>query len=121
MSESVEEQIGSHIARLRKEREITQEQLAELVNMAPETISRIERGASVPSLKTLEKISEALHTSLKMLFDFKYRQETTSAIEKESMKLLAYLKAKKAGDIKMGHRILKGIFDQIEENYRHRK
>ncbi len=121
MPKSVEKQIGNHIARLRKEREITQEQLAELVNVAPETISRIERGASVPSLKTLEKISEALHTSLKDLFDFKYRQEIVSEIEKESMKLLTYLKAKKADDIKMGHRILKGIFEQIEKNYQLKK
>ncbi|HDH12893.1 MAG TPA: XRE family transcriptional regulator [Nitrospirae bacterium] len=117
MPESVEKQIGIQIARIRKEHEITQEQLAELVDVAPETISRIERGTSIPSLKTLEKISAALHISLKDLFDFKYRQKPLPAIEKESMKLLTFLKAKKADDIKMSHRILKSIFEQIEKNY----
>lgn len=44
MSNSVEKLIGARIARIRKEREITQEQLAELVDVATETISRLERG-----------------------------------------------------------------------------
>jgi len=33
------------------------------------------------------------------------------------MKLLACLKTKKVDDIKIGSRILKGIFEQIEKNY----
>ncbi len=85
---------------------------------SPLTISRIECGTSIPSLKTLERISEALHISLKDLSDFKYRQKPLPAIEKESMKLLTFLKAKKADDIKMSCRILKSIFEQIEKNYR---
>ena len=55
---------------------------------SPLTISRIEREASIPSVKTLEKISAALHISLKDLFDFEYRQKPLPTIEKESMKPL---------------------------------
>ncbi len=84
MSKSVEKLIGAQIAGIRKDREITQERLAELVDVAAETISRLERGVSIPSLKTLEKISRVLHTSLKDLFDFEYRQKPLPAIEKES-------------------------------------
>jgi DNA-binding XRE family transcriptional regulator len=118
MPNDIEKLIGVQIAKIRKEREITQEQLAESVDVATETISRLERGVSIPSLRTLAKISQALHASLKDLFDFEYPQKSVSVIEKESMKLLAYLKTKKADDIKMCYRILKSLFEQIERNYR---
>jgi hypothetical protein len=39
----------------------------------------------------------------------------SSAIEKESAKLLTHLKTKRIVDIKMCYRILKGIFEQIEK------
>jgi transcriptional regulator with XRE-family HTH domain len=118
MPKDIGKLIGIQVARIRKEREITQEQLAESVDVATETISRLERGVSIPSLITLSKISQALHISLKDLFDFEYPQKPVSAIEKESMKLLAYLKTKKVDDIKMCYRILKNIFEQIEKDYR---
>jgi transcriptional regulator with XRE-family HTH domain len=117
MPKDIEKLIGAQVARIRKEREFTQEQLAELVDVATETISRLERGVSIPSLRTLAKISQALHTSLKDFFDFEYPQKSISAIEKESMKMFAYLKTKKADDIKMCYRVLKNIFEQIEKNY----
>ncbi|MBW1692526.1 MAG: helix-turn-helix transcriptional regulator [Deltaproteobacteria bacterium] len=118
MSNSVEKLIGARIARMRKEREITQEQLAELVDVATETISRLERGVSMPSLKILEKISYALHISLKDLFDFEYPQKPKgTAFEQENEKLIAYLRTRSGDDIKMCYHILKNVFEQIEKNY----
>ncbi len=61
MSKSIVKLIGIQIAERRKERKITQEELAELVKVSTETISRLERGVSVPSLKTLEKKKTALY------------------------------------------------------------
>jgi len=91
--------------------------LAELIDVTIETISRLERGVSIPSLKTMGNISNVLNIPLKDLFDFEYPQKPIPAIEKESMKLLAYLKTKKMDNIKICYRILKGIFGQIEKNY----
>lgn len=118
MPKSVNKLIGLQIANIRRKRELTQEELAESVNVATETISRLERGVSMPSLKTLEKISHALHISLKDLFDFDYPQATRySAVEKEGAKLISYLKTKRVDDIRMCYRILKTIFEQIELHY----
>ena len=75
MTNKVEKLIGSQIAKIRKERGLTQAQVAELVNVATETISRLERGVSIPSLKRLEKIGRALNTPMKMFFDFDYSQK----------------------------------------------
>lgn len=52
--------LGSSIAALRKTRDWTQSELAERVGVDTETISRFERGATLPSLLTLEKISKSL-------------------------------------------------------------
>lgn len=68
----MEEVVGSQVARLRRERQITQAQLAELIGVTTETISRLERGLTIPSLRTLARISQALHVSLKDIFDFDY-------------------------------------------------
>ena len=51
---------GQAIQRIRKERGMTQEQLAEITNVASNSISRIERGLLMPALPTLIDICNAL-------------------------------------------------------------
>ena len=51
---------GQVIQRIRKERGMTQEQLAERVGVDPNSISRIERGRLIPALPTLIDICNAL-------------------------------------------------------------
>lgn len=70
MASDVERRLGRQVASYRKAAGLTQEALAERVKVAPETISRLERGTTVPSLKTLERIAEAMGADLKDLFDF---------------------------------------------------
>ncbi len=53
---------GQAIQRIRKERGMTQEQLAEMTNIASNSISRIERGLLIPALPTLIDICNALGT-----------------------------------------------------------
>lgn len=53
---------GQAIQRIRKERSMTQERLAELTDVASNSISRIERGLLVPALPTLIDICNALGT-----------------------------------------------------------
>jgi len=48
---------------------LTQEQLAQRLGVEPETISRFERGATLPSLNTLEKIAGLLHVRVADLLD----------------------------------------------------
>ena len=51
---------GQVIQRMRKERGMTQEQLAEKVGVDSNSISRIERGRLIPALPTLIGICNAL-------------------------------------------------------------
>jgi transcriptional regulator with XRE-family HTH domain len=56
--------LGSRIAERRKQLEWTQDQLAERVGVDAETISRFERGANLPSLPTLDRLSTALRVEV---------------------------------------------------------
>ncbi|OGQ35974.1 MAG: hypothetical protein A3G39_08865 [Deltaproteobacteria bacterium RIFCSPLOWO2_12_FULL_43_16] len=115
MRDNVNRLIGKQVAKIRREKGFTQAQLAESLDVATETISRLERGVSIPSLKTLENISLILNIKLKDLFDFEYPQKSTgTAREKEIAKLTAFLKQKKAEEIKLGYNVLKSIFDEIK-------
>jgi transcriptional regulator with XRE-family HTH domain len=61
---SIARRLGVNIGVLRKARSWTQFDLAERVGVDTETISRFERGATLPSLLTLEKISQSLRVGV---------------------------------------------------------
>ena len=52
--------IGEFLKVLRKERGLTQEQLAESIGITSNTVSRIERGQLIPALPTLVDICNVL-------------------------------------------------------------
>ena len=56
--------LGERIRTLRKKRRLTQQQIAEQVDIETSNISHIERGASKVSLNTLVKIANVLGVSL---------------------------------------------------------
>ncbi|WP_169306852.1 helix-turn-helix domain-containing protein [Pedobacter polaris] len=60
-------ELGEKIAQARKNKGLTQEQLAELTKVTGRTIQRIESGASEPRTFTLKVIAEALDTSFEQL------------------------------------------------------
>ncbi len=71
MAYKINEQLGAKIQRLRKERGIKQEDLAEAVGMSVVTISNIETGETDTSVYTLFKIAQALRVHIKELFTFR--------------------------------------------------
>ena len=66
----LQKQLGQHIADLRRERKLTQEQLAEAVECSVEFISLVERGVNAPSVAGLEKFAKALNVEVRDLFTF---------------------------------------------------
>ena len=51
-------------------RKITQEELAELMDLSPRQLQRIENGESTPSLKTLQKLISILNIEDKDIIDY---------------------------------------------------
>ncbi|MBK9219703.1 MAG: helix-turn-helix transcriptional regulator [Uliginosibacterium sp.] len=52
--------LAAQIALRRRAHQLSQDQLAEQLGVATETISRFERGATLPSLVTVQRLAEAL-------------------------------------------------------------
>lgn len=61
--------IGRNVQRLRKDREITQEELADRIDKSVTYIGYIEQGKRLPSLKTADRIARVLGVSLAKLFE----------------------------------------------------
>lgn len=59
--------VGSRIRAAREANHLTQEELAEAVEMSPMHISVIERGLKAPKVDTFVKIANALHISADFL------------------------------------------------------
>ncbi len=60
--------IGLRIKELRRSRHMSQEQLAELIDVNFRTIQRIETGRNVPSLETLAKLARAFDIDINEFF-----------------------------------------------------
>ncbi len=56
--------IGENVRRIRIERGMTQERLAELVNVSHPTICRLEKGVKIPSVMLCYSISQVLGCSI---------------------------------------------------------
>ena len=59
--------VGSNIARLRRERGLTQAELAERINYSDKAVSKWERAESLPDVLTLLNLAEQLGTDLNTL------------------------------------------------------
>ena len=88
---NLKENLGKSIQKYRKLNNLTQEKLAEIVEIEINSISSIERGRYFPSPENLVKISTALNVSLSDLFNF---SEKTTCVdyEKEILSNLSLLK-----------------------------
>ncbi len=60
--------LGDRITNIRKERNMKQYELAEKAGLANSTVCDIEKGRLSPSLKTLQKIAEALDVPITIFF-----------------------------------------------------
>ncbi|WP_346961523.1 helix-turn-helix domain-containing protein [Clostridium sp.] len=70
--------IGETILRLRKEKKITQEQLASMIGISAGAVSKWETGNSTPDISLLSPLARALDTSLDILLSF---QQELSEVE----------------------------------------
>jgi len=62
--------LGKNIQKYRKLQGITQEKLAEMLDIDINSVSALERGKNFPSTENLSKISEVLDVPLADLFTF---------------------------------------------------
>ena len=66
-NEELKSRVGANIARLRKDRGLTQAELAERINYSDKAVSKWERAESLPDVLTLISLAEQLGTDLNTL------------------------------------------------------
>lgn len=64
---TIQKKLGEKIRILRKQKDLSQQQLAELTRMDLTSINEVENGRRNPSLRTINKIARALGASPKDL------------------------------------------------------
>lgn len=94
---SLKVKLGARIQQIRKSKKLTQEQLAERIDLDIPNLSNIERGKRFVSANTLENIVKALDVTEKELFDFGYKgtkdeliSEINNLLELSDIKELEY-------------------------------
>lgn len=73
------EMLGRFIAQRRKERNMTQRELAEKLHVTDKAVSKWERGAGCPDISLLEPLAEALELSVDQLLTYQTAPEEPEA------------------------------------------
>ena len=79
-------EIGKKIEKLRKERKMSQYQLAIDAGLSPSYIPDLEKGLKCPTVETLDSICYALHITLSEFFSEPEAKQTANKLESLSEK-----------------------------------
>ena len=85
---SIKKNLGNRIREIRISRSLTQEVLAEKINLSAKSLSQIELGNNFVSAETLDELCSALNITPNVLFDFKYSDVTKNTSLEEIVKRL---------------------------------
>ncbi|MBO2516930.1 MAG: transcriptional regulator [Clostridiales bacterium] len=77
--------IGNFIRELRREKELTQEQLAERFSVARRTVSRWETGSNLPDMDILIEMSDFFRVDLRELLDGERKKEEMNEEMKDTV------------------------------------
>ncbi len=90
------QKIGTFLKELRKEKELTQEQLAETLNVSRRTVSRWETGSNMPDLDLLVEMADLYQVDLRELLNGERKKEPMDTELKETvMQVAEYSNAEK--------------------------
>ncbi len=79
------QKIGNFLKELRKEKNLTQEQLAETLNVSRRTVSRWETGSNMPDLDLLMEIADLYQVDLRELLNGERKNEQMNEEMKETV------------------------------------
>ena len=84
-----QKKMGAFIKTLRKDKNLTQEQLAEVLGVSNRTVSRWETGSNIPDLDMLIILSDYFDVEIKDLIDGEKSVEQKSNTENDNLKAVA--------------------------------
>ena len=81
--------VGSFLRELRKEKQLTQEQLAERFGVTNRSVSRWETGSNMPDLSILVELADFYDVDIRDIIDGERKGEYVNNEEKERLQLVA--------------------------------
>ncbi len=81
--------MGSFLKQLRKEKGLTQEQLAQMLNVAGRTVSRWETGSNLPDLDILITLSDFYAVDIREIINGERKIVEMDAEQKETIQIMA--------------------------------
>lgn len=107
-SSSLSARFSANLSNRRKELGLTQAYLAEQMKMEPESISRFERGVTLPSLAVLEKLAGLLNTTIAALL-----AEYPEEVYPEAQRISAVMQALPSDERKRLAKIMEELCDML--------
>lgn len=84
-----QKKVGSFLRELRKEKQLTQEQLAERFGVTNRSVSRWETGSNIPDLSILVELADFYDVDIRDIIDGERKGEDMNKEEKERLQLVA--------------------------------
>ena len=84
-----QQKIGSFLKELRKEKNLTQEQLAEALNVSGRTVSRWETGSNMPDLSILVELADYYDIDIREIINGERKSEKMNDELKDTLKQVA--------------------------------
>ena len=84
----IKEEFGEKIKRMRQNRGLTQEQLAEAVDISQRALSAIERGENFVTSETLDRLLKTLNTTSEELFALNHLRSQDELLDEINKNLL---------------------------------
>lgn len=84
-----QKKVGSFLRELRKEKQLTQEQLAERFGVTSRSVSRWETGSNMPDLSILVELADFYDVDIRDIIDGERKGEDMNKEEKERLQLVA--------------------------------
>ncbi len=96
--------VCERIREIRKSMKLTQSQFAELAGLSEDSVGKIERGDTVPTIDTLHKIATGLKIPVEKLLPLE-KQAPAGRLNKALEDFVVYLKSRSPDDVKFIHRL----------------
>lgn len=92
-----QEKIGRFLKQLRREKNLTQEQLAEILNVSVRSVSRWETGSNMPDLSIILELSDFYQVDIREIIDGERKNTNMNNNEENETieKIVAYTKNEK--------------------------
>jgi len=105
-------EICRKIREIRKSMKLTQSQFAELCDMSEDSVGKIERCVTIPTIDTLYKIASNVKKPISTILSVTYKEKACNSLSDNLTALVDYLRTRSPEDIKLVHELAVKIFER---------